>query len=212
MTDILTVRKSTLELPQGVVLDIYTADEIDEFGRWVNYLSGRGLADSVKVTEFMVRAKRMSKALKAKLGKDFMVRAGRFELSKNRYSDVTLWRFKHASKFWVYQNSQGNEDAGLILEVLADVNLQIMSDEAFGRGYEPGKAQELVRKYEQENQQLKNQLQQAKKTIKGQEEELREAMDNYDVQQGLQDEYDRQLRDAGIDPWKIPGHSQEPPF
>ncbi|NEN95038.1 MAG: hypothetical protein F6K50_05695 [Moorea sp. SIO3I7] len=59
-------------------------------------------------------------------------------------------------------------------------------------------------------QKLEERLNAANETIAQQKEELRHSWEEYDVQQSYQDEYDRQLREHGINPWAVPNTEDEP--
>ncbi|NEP31742.1 hypothetical protein [Moorena sp. SIO3B2] len=159
MENILRVRKSIIRIAPDEILDTYTADEIDPItGFFINYLSSRGTANVVKASLNTVSLKTMSKLLKSLLGKDFTVTQGAYIMESGGVTDVSLWKINDSITYWGYwahhakQVKPKTKEAAIrIIMASAKSNFQIMADEAFGRAYTPGKAQDLFL----QNQQLK---------------------------------------------------------
>ncbi len=67
----LTVVQATINIGD-IALEVYTANEISSNnGRFINYLSGSGLASSIELEPSTTLQKRLSKDLKARLGDNF---------------------------------------------------------------------------------------------------------------------------------------------
>jgi hypothetical protein len=88
----------------SIEIDAYTAHQKDEHGRWINYLSGAGMATSVKLHRNTTLQNRMSEELKALLGKDFTTLQGKYCNSQNSFSKVELWTTTSAPKYWRYHD------------------------------------------------------------------------------------------------------------
>lgn len=173
MNQILTVRKSSIKLVHDLTLDTYTADEVDkQTGMFINYFSGSGMALAVDLPDNTALQSRLSKKLKAMLGENFTVLQSKYRMESGGLTDLLLWTISDALTFWEYWafvsnsvNKKAKEKARNIIITSARANLQIVTDEAFGRGYTPGKAQELMLAYQAENQRLKKDLDLAKEAL-----------------------------------------------
>jgi len=151
MTDKLRVRKSPIKLTEELTLDTYTADQIDDRGIFVNYLSGRGTSNAVKTARSTVVVKTMSKELKAFLGKEFTVVQGEYKMVSGGVTPVSLWKLDDVIKYWGFwafkatRVKKESREAAQNILLNASLSLfQVMTDEAFGREYTPGKAQKLL--------------------------------------------------------------------
>lgn len=88
--DILDVFRITIKLG-NIEIDAYTAHKLDSRGNWINYLSGRGLAESIGLDETTTRAKRLPKKLKDSLGESLTMRYGRYKMESGGVSRAKLW-------------------------------------------------------------------------------------------------------------------------
>ncbi len=141
------VFKTSIDLGNGIVLDAYTAHEKDVNGNYINYLSGRGLAESIDLPANSTVLNRLSEKLKAKLGANFLIVQGILNNDPNNpnlNTTVNLWTTEAATKYYLYHMSKGNEKAELILDVLASTTLDIIINDKFDRGYKVGDAERLV--------------------------------------------------------------------
>jgi hypothetical protein len=115
---ILTVISTTIEIG-GVTVDAYTANEISSTtGSPINYLSSKGLAESIDLTDTACRESRMSKDLKALLGESFKTINGRFKNISGGHSKINLWKLEDAKKFYAYHALRGNIKAGQLLGMI----------------------------------------------------------------------------------------------
>lgn len=151
MNEILQVRKSSIQLSEDLVLDTYTADQIDERGFFINYLSGRGTSGVIKTSRSTMVVKTMSQELKSFLGEDFTMVAGQYKMQSGGLVPVSLWKLPDAIRYWGYWACKATRVKPETKEAAQDILLnaslslfQVMTDEAFGREYTPGKAQELM--------------------------------------------------------------------
>ncbi len=108
--------------------------------------------------------------------------------------------------YWNYRSYRGNKEAYKILSVLALDSLEDHFRHAFGETATMEERRQRIDAYVQE---LEERLNAANETIAQQELDLRQSWEEYDVQQSYQDEYDRQLREHGINPWAVPNTEDE---
>jgi hypothetical protein len=88
---IITVFKTEFAIG-SVLVDGYTANEIDPAtGKFINYLSGQGLAESIGLTDTTTLQNRLSKDLKAILGAGFTTLQGKYKNTQNSWSKLNLW-------------------------------------------------------------------------------------------------------------------------
>ena len=138
---ILTVISTTIEIG-GVQVDAYTANQISSVtGSPINYLSSRGMTESIGVSHTSVVPGRMSKELKALLGEDFTVVQAQYKMTSGGLTKTTLWDTVSAARFYRYHDRRGNKTAGLIIDALASTSLDIIINDKFGREYERGSAE-----------------------------------------------------------------------
>lgn len=117
--DILTVFKTEITIG-AITIDAYTANEVSSTtGKFINYLSGAGLAESIGLHRSTTLQNRLSKELKdllegdsttlqgslraeTKSEKDYIAfdRPGRYKNSKNSWSKINLWDTTSAAKYW----------------------------------------------------------------------------------------------------------------
>jgi hypothetical protein len=128
----------------SIEIDAYTAHQKDEHGRWINYLSGAGMATSIKLHRNTTLQNRMSEELKALLGKDFTTLQGKYRNSQNSFSKVELWTTSQAPKYWRYHDRKGNQIAGLIIDALTGVSLDAIINDRFKRTYSLGSTEQWV--------------------------------------------------------------------
>lgn len=114
----LTVISTTIEIG-SVTVDAYTANEISSTtGSPINYLSGKGLAESIGLTDKATRPNALPKGLKDLLGDEFHTVKARFKNSKGAYTKINLWTIESAKKFWAYHALRGNLEAGKLLGMI----------------------------------------------------------------------------------------------
>lgn len=158
--DILTVFKTEITIG-NVTIDAYTANEVSSTtGKFINYLSGAGLAESIGLHRNTTLQNRMSKELKDLLGNNSTTlhpnlraetksekehiafeRQGKYKNSQNSWSKVNLWDTTSAAKYYRYHDKQGNELASRIVTALVSTTLDIIIDDRFGRVYKSGEAE-----------------------------------------------------------------------
>lgn len=145
----LIVRKSSIVIKKQE-FNCYTGDEIDPItGDYIDYFSGRGLAKSANNGQDTVRLNRMSKALKSHLGKDLTVREGIYKMDSGGETELDLWMPKFCSRYYGFYSRYSKKEIVWsqclnILEGLAEANLKIMFNDAFGRTYKTGDAQKFA--------------------------------------------------------------------
>lgn len=141
MTATITVDSTTIEIG-GVQIDAYTANEISSTtGDTINYLSARGLAKSIGVSETATLQNKMSKQLKSLLDKDFTVLQAEYKMTSGGLTKINLWDTVSAARFYRYHDRKGNQTAGLIIDALTSTSLDIIINDRFGRKYEKGDAE-----------------------------------------------------------------------
>jgi len=130
----------------GVTLNGYSAGEIDENEKVINYLSGQGLAESIGATDKTTRPKSLPKELKAFLGESFTPRIGKYKNASGAYSKINLWTTDAAAGFYTYHAIfNQNPTAIKILQSLSATTLDIIINDAFDRKYEQFSAQEWTK-------------------------------------------------------------------
>jgi hypothetical protein len=91
MFDCQTVFKTEFAIG-AVTVDGYTANEIDPAtGKFINYLSGAGLAESIGLHRNTTLQNRLSEDLKAMLGAGFTTLQGQYKNTQNSWSKLNLW-------------------------------------------------------------------------------------------------------------------------
>jgi hypothetical protein len=140
----LTVRKTTINI-SGIDIDAYTADEKDEKGNFINYLSGQGMAFSIGLDHTTTVQKRLAQELKARLGAGFSTVQGKYVNTQNGVSKISLWTIPNAIRYWQYHDRSGNKLAQDLLSALAETSLDIIVDDSFGRDYQRGQAESKAR-------------------------------------------------------------------
>jgi len=144
-TKVIQVEAVQFELA-GMTLNGYSAGEVDENGKVINYLSSQGLAESIKVDESTTRSSKAPKQLKAFLGESFTTRVGRYKNSSGAYSKVNLWTTDAAAGFYTYHAIfNHNPTAIKIVQSLSATTLDIIINDAFDREYEQYQAQEWTK-------------------------------------------------------------------
>jgi len=120
----------------SVVIETYTLGEsCQETGKFVNYLSGQGLAESIGLVNSTTMQKRLSEGLKGMLGEGFTTMQSTFTNDTGASSKLNLWHTTDAAKYYLYHAMQGNGLACQIMTALAGTTLDIMADDSFGRVY-----------------------------------------------------------------------------
>ena len=120
----------------SVVIDTYTLGEsCPETGKFVNYLSGQGLAESIGLVHSTTVQKRLSESLKGMLGAGFTTVQTSYKMESGGSAKVNLWHTTDAAKYYLYHAMQGNVLACQIMMALAGTTLDIMADDSFGRVY-----------------------------------------------------------------------------
>lgn len=157
---ILTVFKTEITIG-AIKIDAYTANEVSSTtGKFINYLSGAGLAESIGLHRNTTLQNRISNELKDLLcngsttlhldlraetesEKDNILfeRSGKYKNSQNSWSKVNLWDTTSAAKYYRYHDKQGNELASRIVTALVSTSLDIVIDDKFGRVYKSGEAE-----------------------------------------------------------------------
>lgn len=136
-----TVVSTTIEIG-SIQVDAYTANQISSTtGEPINYLSARGLAKSIGVSETSTLQNRLSKQLKALLGADFTVLQAEYKMSSGGLTQVQLWDTVSAARFYRYHDRKGNQTAGLIIDALTSTSLDIIINDKFEREYKKGSAE-----------------------------------------------------------------------
>jgi len=126
----------------AIAVDGYTANQISATtGKFINYLSGAGLAGSIGLHRSTTLQKRMPEDLKAMLGKGFTTVQGSYKMESGGKSKLNLWDTTSAALYYRYHDKQGNELAGAIVNALISTSLDIIIDDRFGRVYEQGAAE-----------------------------------------------------------------------
>lgn len=124
----------------------YSAGEIDpKTGLVINYLSGGQLAESIGNNESTTRSNRLPNKLKSLPGSDFTTRSGLYYTDDKEPIKLNLWTTVQSHRYWNYHSCfNQNEKAFLIVDALGSTSLDIIINDAFGRGYQSGDAQEMV--------------------------------------------------------------------
>lgn len=118
-SSILTVSRVTINL--GIEIDAYSANKIDPAtGKLINYLSGKGLVDSIGLTDKTTRPQALPKELKDLLGQDFTTIKGKYKNESGAYSKINLWTIEKAKKYYGYHALKGNKKAAKILGLMSD--------------------------------------------------------------------------------------------
>lgn len=139
--DILTVFKTEIAIG-NVNIDAYTANEISSTtGKFINYLSGAGLAASIELTDKTTRPQSLPENLKSILGDGFTTRPGRYKMASGGTSKIHLWDTTSAAKYYLYHHGQGNKLATEIAIALMSTTLDIIIDDLFHRVYKTGEAE-----------------------------------------------------------------------
>jgi hypothetical protein len=111
---ILTVFKTEIYIG-SIAIDAYTANQISSTtGKFINYLSGAGLAASIGLANNTTIQKRLSEDLKAMLGNGFTTIQGQYKNTQNSWSKLNLWDTTSAALYYLYHHGQGNKTAGAI--------------------------------------------------------------------------------------------------
>jgi len=138
---ILTVFKTEFTIG-SVLVDCYTANELDPAtGKFINYLSGAGLAESIGLNRSTTLQNRLSEDLKAMLGAGFTTLQGSYKMESGGKSKLNLWDTTSAAIYYRYHDKQNNILAGAIVTALIATTLDIIIDDRFGRIYEQGAAE-----------------------------------------------------------------------
>lgn len=141
MSSILTVESTTISLGM-IEVDAYTGNEVSSVtGAPINYLSGRGLAESIGLDESTARQNRLSKDLKLLLGDTFAVRQGKYKMKSGGTTKVGLWDTVSAARYYAYHAFQGNPQAIAVILALTSTTLDIIINDKFKRKYEAGQAE-----------------------------------------------------------------------
>jgi hypothetical protein len=91
MFDCQTVFKTEFAIG-SVLVDGYTANELDPAtGKFINYLSGAGLAESIGLNRSTTLQNRLSEDLKAMLGAGFTTLQGQYKMESGGKSKLNLW-------------------------------------------------------------------------------------------------------------------------
>jgi len=157
---ILTVFKTEFTIG-SILVDGYTANEVDPAtGKFINYLSGAGLAASIGLTDkttrpktlpkdlesmlaagFTTRPKTLSESLEPMLGAGFTTLQGSYKMESGGKAKINLWDTTSAALYYRYHDKQNNVLAGAIVTALIATTLDIIIDDRFGRIYEQGAAE-----------------------------------------------------------------------
>jgi hypothetical protein len=141
--NIVEVFRSTIKLG-AIEIDAYTANERDNQGNWINYLSGKGMAECIGLEHTTTVQNRLSEELKALLGETFTTVQSKYRNQRNSFSKVNLWTIPNSRKYWRYHDRNGNKLAGAIVDALVETSIDIIINDAFSREYQRGDAQLLV--------------------------------------------------------------------
>jgi hypothetical protein len=142
--NILTVKRVQFQLASKT-LDGYSAGETNPVtGKFINYLSGRQLAEVIGNHHTTVVQNRMSEELKALLGKDFTVVQGSYKMASGGKTKVGLWTTHAATIYFTYHARKRNEIAFDIVCALAATSLDIIIDDQFEREYKAKQAEEVT--------------------------------------------------------------------
>lgn len=140
----LTVVRTTINIG-GCEIDAYTANEVSSItGRFINYLSGNGLATSIDLDHSTTVQKRLSKDLQSSLGQGFTTVQSRYLNSSGAYTKLNLWDTVSAAQYYAYHAKHGNQKALAIIIALASTTFDIIIDDKFNRKYEQGQAEARV--------------------------------------------------------------------
>jgi hypothetical protein len=138
---ILTVFKTEIYIG-SIAIDAYTANQISSTtGKFINYLSGAGLAESIGLNRSTTLQNRLSEDLKAMLGAGFTTLQGQYKMESGGKSKLNLWDTTSAAIYYRYHDKQNNILAGAIVTALIATTLDIIIDDRFGRIYEQGAAE-----------------------------------------------------------------------
>lgn len=138
------VFKIQFQIAEGVTVDGYSAHEKDSKGNYINYLSGRGLAESIAIDHSTTGTNRMAKDLKALLGESFTTGTGQYKNTEGGISNINLWSTTDAAKYYAYYASKGNQKAFAVVIALTSTTLDIIINDKFDRTYVKGDAEKLV--------------------------------------------------------------------
>lgn len=141
--DILDVFRTTIKLG-NIEIDAYTAHELDSRGNWINYLSGKGMAESIGLPRNSTLPKRFSESLKTRLGKEFTTLHGRYKMDSGGVSKAKMWTTPNAGIYYGYHAEQGNQKALKIVIGLASAALDIIINDQFQRPYTSGQTQQIA--------------------------------------------------------------------
>lgn len=139
--DILTVVKTEITIG-SITIDAYTANEVSSTtGKFINYLSGAGLAASIGLPNNTTIHNRLPEKLKRMLGEGYTTIHGRTKTTQNSWAKLNLWDTSSAAKYYLYHHGQGNKLATEIAMALMSTTLDIIIDDRFGRVYKSGEAE-----------------------------------------------------------------------
>ena len=125
----------------------YSANELDDNGDRVNYLSGLGLANTLELPETTTRYNRLPKGLKTMLGGNFTVWYGEYKMESGGVTKLNLWSTTASVQYFCYHAFRGNKIAQLLLQSLANTTIDTIINDAFGIPYESGFSEQKTEDY-----------------------------------------------------------------
>jgi hypothetical protein len=142
---IITVFKTEIHIG-SIAIDAYTANQISSTtGKFINYLSGAGLAESIGLHRNTTLQNRLSEDLKAMLGAGFTTLQGKCENTQKSFSKMNLWDTTSAAIYYRYHDKHKNVLAGAIVTALISTTIDIIIDDSMGRMYQSGEAAARVK-------------------------------------------------------------------
>lgn len=116
-----------------IEVDAYSDTPPGKGGNHRNFLSGKGMAESIGLHRSTTMQNRMSKELKDSLGSNFTTLQGWYKMESGGISRVNLWDTKSAWKYYFYHTGTNNRSAIEIVKALCLASLNRVIDDRFDR-------------------------------------------------------------------------------
>lgn len=117
-----------------IEVDVYSDTPPGKGGKHRNFLSGRGLAESIGVYHSTMVSKRLPKELETVLGSNFTTLQSQYKNTSGAFSQVNLWDTESATKYYFYHALENkNKVARSIVDALGSATLDRIIDDRFDR-------------------------------------------------------------------------------
>lgn len=164
-----------------------------------NYrMSQTQVAECVGLNERNAREFLQSKALKTLLGQGYTPAISEIEPDSEQLrggSRIRAWSLEVVSAYWLWQAFRGNRTALSLCMALILESLERRFDSAFG----------VSRTEQERNERLQDRVRQLERNL----EILGQEFGKEDMIRWERDQFERLLRENGIDPWGVPGLDDE---